>query len=353
MSYGLAGSGGREPVSWLGAPPARRDDGAMTCRRPVVAVLDTGVGDHPWFKIGVERNAEFNGSRIGMAENLFDAEALGRRDDPLGGTLDPDTGHGTFIAGLIRQLCPDANILSVRVMHSDGVVPEDVLLEALTLLALRQKTAQRNNDPDSIIDIVSLSLGYYHEHPDEKRLDSPLRHVIRELGELGVIVVAAAGNDATNRPMYPAAFAPRRDDPSVDAGCPPLIAVGALNPNGSTALFSNAGPWVTTRCPGASLISTFPTAVDGPAQPDYRLEDGELREGPDQDDFAAGFAVWSGTSFAAPVFAGKLAASMVAGTCGDLDTLDATTSVQRAWSAIEQHTWLTRPQPAQTAGASS
>ncbi len=345
MSYGLAGSGGREPVTWLGRPPARRADADMPCRRPVIAVLDTGVGNHPWFDVGVERNGSFAGERIGLLEDPTDAEALGHQDDPLGGTLDPDTGHGTFIAGLIRQICPDADVLSVKVMHSDGVVAEDVLLEALTLLALRQKTAQQAGDHKSLIDIVSLSLGYYHELPVEVQFDTPLQRAIRRLGELGIIVVVAAGNDATVRPMYPAAFAPVRDAAAgLDRACPPVVAVGAMNPDGSTALFSNHGPWITVQRPGAALVSTFPPAVDGSQQPSYEWDaDGEEREGLDPDNFASGFAVWSGTSFATPVFAAELARSIVDGTCGDPNALDIDASVARAWAALEAHTWFRRP----------
>jgi hypothetical protein len=38
--------------------------------------------------------------------------------------------------------------------------------------------------------------------------------------------------------------------------------------------------------------------------------DGRLRQSPDLDDFRGGFAVWSGTSFAAPLFAGWLSGAL-------------------------------------------
>ena len=34
--------------------------------------------------------------------------------DPLEGLMDPYFGHGTFIAGLIHQVCPDARICRSR-----------------------------------------------------------------------------------------------------------------------------------------------------------------------------------------------------------------------------------------------
>ena len=43
----------------------------------------------------------------------------------------PYTGHGSFIAGLIRQVVPDATVLSIRIMHGDGIVYEGDLLYAL------------------------------------------------------------------------------------------------------------------------------------------------------------------------------------------------------------------------------
>ena len=58
------------------------------------------------------------------------------------GELEPDSGHGTFIAGLVRQACPDALILDVRLFGNTGVVAESELLRSLQLLALRQVLAR-------------------------------------------------------------------------------------------------------------------------------------------------------------------------------------------------------------------
>jgi subtilisin family serine protease len=88
--------------------------------------------------------------------------------------------------------------------------------------------------------------------------------------------------------------------------------VGALNPDGTIALFSNDGPWVRYLRPGAALVSTLPTTLDGSMEATNRMVDerGEERSAIDPDGFQSGFAVWSGTSFAAPVFAGQLAARL-------------------------------------------
>jgi len=157
------------------------------------------------------------------------------------------------------------------------------------------------------VDVVSLSLGYYHEQPDDPAFDPLLAGPIALLGRLGVAVVVSAGNDATSRPSYPAAFA------GVTApGSVPVCAVGALNPDGTIALFSNDGPWVRYLRPGAALVSTLPTTLDGSMEATNKMVDerGEERSGIDPDGFQSGFAVWSGTSFAAPIFAGQLAAKL-------------------------------------------
>jgi subtilisin family serine protease len=126
-------------------------------------------------------------------------------------------------------------------------------------------------------------------------------------------VVVSAGNDATSRPAFPAAFAPHRggrvrDDSTIV----PVSAVGARNPDGTIAMFSNDGPWVKYLRPGASLVSTFPDTYDGSAEPSHKVLNrrGEIRSSFDPDDFISGFGVWSGTSFAAPVLAGEVAAAL-------------------------------------------
>ena len=57
-------------------------------------------------------------------------------------------------------------------------------------------------------------MGYYHENPQDQLFDPTCFDLLEELSRLGVAVVCSAGNDATNRPSYPAAFAPWSGDPA-------------------------------------------------------------------------------------------------------------------------------------------
>lgn len=87
--------------------------------------------------------------------------------------------------------------------------------------------------------------------------------------------------------------------------------MGALNPDRrTTALFSNVGPWVRTYAVGAAVLSTLPDFTGGlqASARDDRYDRRRLTIGPE--DYRGGFAVWSGTSFAAPLVAGLIAARL-------------------------------------------
>jgi len=331
--------GGRIPVTWLGRPPAPVTS-KRAGRRPVVAVLDTGLGKHGWLRQGnATLGTSVNGQPIGVGDEVPDPEVTGIVQHPGLGLLDRDSGHGTFIAGIIRQTCPDAKVLAIRVMPSDGVVEEHQLCIALNKLLVRQAQAQAAGDLDSVIDVMSLSLGYYHEDPDDVRYSSVLAGTLRSFGTIGVAVVAAAGNDHTTTPFFPAGFASRQEGADQPADRVPLVSVGALNPNGSRALFSNSGDWVSCYRPGANVVSTLPTTFDGSTQPDVVTPSGS--ESVDRDDFTGGFGVWSGTSFAAPVLAGEIAASLTAQ--GTLDDVEPASMVDRGWAALAETIEWKRP----------
>lgn len=319
--YAVPGFGGRTPVTWVGPSPAERDPADVLYRgrrRPVVAVLDTGVGRHPWLPDAVvDRHPRCGTLHIGLPCAPGGDDHSDLAVDPLTGELAKASGHGTFVAGLVRQRCPEANILSVRVVQPDGFVAEVDLLLALNMLWLRQRLALARNEPEKLIDVVSMSLGYYHEEIGDDSFDPLLLAPIRALSRLGVVVVVSAGNDATQRPMFPAAFAPWSHGPvrAPRADEVPVVAVGASNPDGSVALFSNDGPWVSAYRPGAAVVSTVPP-YDGSRAPSLetaRGRDGLVRSTIDPDDFTSGFATWSGTSFAAPIMAGQIAQHLMDG----------------------------------------
>ena len=311
-SYSAAGSGGRGPVS-LVIPPPLRTEGAPA---PRVVVLDTGVGVHPWFTaqpVDVGLKVDDASGPLWIGYDPTDAgvmdtdpEGKGAIADPMVGFLASHAGHGTFIAGLLRQACADAAITAIRVMDADGVVPELALTDAMTGLAIVQ------SDKKFYIDAVVLSLGYYSESGDDVAYTAGLRDLTLALTALGTAVFCAGGNDSTQQRSYPAAFA---DDPHFDdSEHLPLASVAALNPDGSVALFSNDGDWVNAEAPGANLVSTAPTTAQGGWTQDtlFTGPNETVRATVDPDSFGSGFATWSGTSFAAPVLAGQYLARLVA-----------------------------------------
>lgn len=194
------------------------------------------------------------------------------------------------------------------------------------------------------IDVLSLSYGFFHESAADTASELQLRTMLRALSVMGTVVVCAAGNEATARPRYPAAFGPWRNDPSatLNAAELPIVSVGALNPNGTEALFSNTGPWVRAWATGAALVSTIPSFKGG-YLPSARIRyEGRIREGIDPDDFTGQFATWSGTSFSAPLIAGRIAARLLKTMPGDEATHRAT-SVTRAWSCVAAETDIVAP----------
>jgi subtilisin family serine protease len=245
------------------------------------------------------------------------------------------------MAGLVRLFCPDADLISVRTVDHDGVVVESALVAALAQI-IELVRRERDGEPGGrAIDVLVLSMGYYHETPETDPFEPILVASLDALGRLGVVVVAAAGNDATSRPMYPAALAPwsnLRGLSTTSADRLPVISVGATNPDGAAALFSNDGPWVRAWEAGAAVVSTMPvTFHGGMSAVARRLDAGQVRSSLDPDDYSAGFAVWSGTSFAAPVLAGKLARAIGDGLDSGGGRQEA---VARGWKAVEACTLI-------------
>lgn len=308
-SYGEAGHGGRQVVTYIGPEPRRSRTLTPGARRPVVAVLDTGCGRHEWLpQTIVTTYPRLENRIIGVGDPTTDPEIIGDVAGPYDGAIDESSGHGTFIAGVIRQVAPEADIIAVRVADSQGTVLEGhFMLAVRSLVKMMALPVSEGGRP---IDVLNLSLGYYHETPDDELFDRTLSELLVAARRLGCAVVCSAGNDATDRPSFPAALWAWPgaefvvEDPS-DAA--PHVSVGALNPNGTMAMFSNLGPWVRTYALGAAVLSTHPP-LNGGMQADARDDrDGVRRETIDPDDFRGGFALWSGTSFAAPLVAGKLA----------------------------------------------
>jgi serine protease len=345
--YGSPGMGGRTPVVVPGADP--REHAPPTEKPPVVAVLDTGIGVHPWFKHrhpdgrtecrdGIVDDVRVDMNRIGVFHDPNrDPEHIGAIIDPLNGLVDAFCGHGTFVAGIIRQRCPQATILSIPVMSSDGAALEGDVILALRQLLDRHLQAA-NTGEDETIDVVNLSLGYYHESPRDALDDNVLVDLLREYSAAGIAVVAAAGNDGTSARFFPAGYASF----PADSGHQPiegLAGVGAVNPDGRTvAMFSNNGDWVRTHAPGTAIVSTIPTELSGSRQAAVRhaRRDPVDRATVDWDDYRSGFAIWSGTSFAAPWIAGEIAAQIIRDDtgCSEPDAARTGANPSRALAAL-------------------
>ena len=244
--------------------PALAAPAPTHARRQVkVAILDTGIATHEWW----DKSSWYRDCGTD-AEDIVDAD--------LDLELDSEAGHGTFVAGVVLQRAPSAHLCIDRVLSSDGV--SDELRLARALHRLRDQFDGRGQP----LDVVNLSLGgYTYNNKPNQLLAKAINRFDRRTA-----IVASAGNAGSDRPFWPAAI--KR-----------VIAVGALDASATArAGFSNYGWWVDACAPGDKVHSTF-VRFDGPAKPagDY-----------DPDKFI-GYAHWSGTSFAAPVVSGAIAAT--------------------------------------------
>ncbi|GAA1743949.1 S8 family serine peptidase [Nonomuraea sp. AD125B] len=169
-------------------------------------------------------------------------------------------GHGTFIAGLLARLAPGVSLRVRRVLDGDGVGDEASVIRALHRL--------REDPPD----VINLSFG---GHTFDDRPPPLLNDAIAALSD--TVTVACAGNTASDRPFWPAAL-------------PAVVGVAALEATGRRrAAYSGYGTWVDACARGDWLESSYPDL-------------GEF----------GGFATWSGTSFAAALVSGTIAAAAVA-----------------------------------------
>ena len=165
-------------------------------------------------------------------------------------------------------------MVSLRVMSNDGKILSPDVVNALHWLHEYVK------EDHGVVDVVLMAFGRPQKpgEPEQRKI----RRAINRLGDRGVKFVASAGNDHSHTETFPACLATQQNSP--------VVSVGAGTSAADHEPYSNHGPWVREWRPGTH-VSLMPLTQPGPGA----REDGN------------GYAVWSGTSFSAAIYAGELA----------------------------------------------
>src|SRR2546421_2200222 len=178
---------------------AERAWGRATGRGVTVALMDTGIAQHP----------DLDGSVVARVDFVNDGATA----------LDP-SGHGTFVAGLIaahgatfKGVAPDAKVISLRVLDQNGRGTMHSVLAAFDWL-LRNRVTNH-------IKVLNLSFGAPQRSSYHRSL---LAGVVESAWFAGVIVVAAAGNDG-----------PAPGTVAMPGADPFIITVGSFADNGTVA----------------------------------------------------------------------------------------------------------------------
>jgi len=222
-----------------------------------VAVIDTGIaGDIPDFQ-----TPGWNGSRV-IASAVT---------NPCATSANDEYGHGTHVAGLIAGnsllyssdsryygkymgVAPRANLISVKVSDDDGNTTVLDVINGIQF-AVDNKSAYG-------IRVINLSLS---SNTAESYRTDPIDAAVEAAWNAGIVVVAAAGNEAlTNDGVT---FSPAND--------PWVITVGALDDRGTFSRLDDIlAPWSSrgltqdglrkpeVLAPGGGLVSALAPESD-------------------------------------------------------------------------------------------
>ena len=263
----------------------------------VVAVLDTGVTSHPDLDphvlpgydlvSDVEYANDGNGRDADASDpgdwvDEADLAAYPALFDSC--ELTGSTWHGTDIAGIIAGVSNngigvaginwDGRVLPVRVAGKCGASVTDIVDGMRWAAGLSVSGLPVNPNPARVVNISFGGSGSC----------SPYQAAIDELRAMGVVVVAAAGNQSAgvSRP----------------AKCPGVIGVAAMNRDGFKATYANFGPEVSVATVGgdpASMGAWGALGDDGLLALDNH---GDTVPGP------PGYSRLFGSSFSAPIVSG-------------------------------------------------
>lgn len=236
-------------VNQLGLPAAHS---FATGAGVAVAVLDTGIdATHP--ALAGKVNPGFN-----FITNSTDTSDVARgADSDADGVPDEMVGHGTFVAGLISLTAPDAKLLPVVVLDSDGRG------ELFTIAKGIHYAIDRG------VEVINMSLGStYKGDVIEDAID-------RAEEEYGIVVVSAAGS------LTPENLA---ENPATSDG----FGVAAVDAQDRKGDFSKYHVELFLSAPGANRHMTGGPGGYDPAFSVYSTLPG------------SDYGIWEGTSFATP-----------------------------------------------------
>jgi serine protease len=246
-------------------------------RSVVVAVIDTGIAAN--FDNEPD-NLVAGFDFISSASNARDGD--GRDPDPTDPGDSFASFHGTHVAGTVGSAFTDngvevasvnweVSVQPVRVLGNLGGATSDIIDAVRWAAGLPVPGVPANPTPARII---NMSLG------GPGACSRAFQSAIDDATAAGVLVVAAAGNDAQDA----ARFSP--------SGCANVFTVAAGDFNGRLARYSNFGTTVELMAPGGDV--QVDRNADG-------LPDGVISTVRD------GLAIYNGTSMAAPHVAGVAA----------------------------------------------
>ena len=208
----------------------------------IIAVLDSGIlVQHPDLEGQLVPGYDFvsrvmSGDGDGPDNDPTDPGRPGVEDYPF---------HGTHVAGIaaaasnngkgIAGVSWGAKIMPLRVLGNTGSGTSDSVIQGMRYAAGLSNVS--GTLPAQAADILNLSLGSTFDAsvaPAEQAL-------INELYELGIPVVAAAGNSGVETPFYPAAY-------------DKVISVSATNLIDQLAYYSNFGRTISVAAPGGTVF---------------------------------------------------------------------------------------------------